>query len=122
MEFVTLESKTTEVFTVEFVIEEFAIKEFVASIKALVKKSQGIIPASTKRVKFGISTLKTIVKIKLMLIASINGVTIAHQIPSLEPAYFALSCKAAISRKAWRWEYKSFNLFLNIFHKKTSSR
>ena len=97
-----------------FNIEPLAEKEFVTSDRALEKNIQGIIPERTKSVKFGISTLNTLVKIKLILTAKIKGVIIAHQIPSLEPEYFIFNCFTVISQRRRRLDTSFFNLELNI--------
>ena len=85
-----------------FNIGPLIIKELVASMTALLKNSHGIKPANANNVKFSIFILKTMVNIKLIHSARINGVTTAHQMPSLEPAYFALNCKMIKSLKTWR--------------------
>ena len=73
--------------------------ENVASDKALEKNIQGKIPARAKRGKFFISILKTAVKTKVIADIIKSGLMIAQEIPRIEPAYFALSCFAAISHK-----------------------
>ena len=81
-----------------FNIETLEMNAFVTSFKELVKNIQGIIPARTNMVKCGIFTLDILVNIKLMLYAKINGVSKAHQIPSLDPEYFVLKYMVTISQ------------------------
>jgi hypothetical protein len=59
--------------------------ELVASTTAAEKNSQGNIPESTKKVKFSIFILKTLVKIMFMQTARIKGMIIAHHNPNIAP-------------------------------------
>ena len=78
---------------------ELRRRDDVDSDKDTEKKNHGRIPAKQNSGKFTIPIFITFVKTKVIAAIIRSGVAIAHQIPKIEPVYFAFNCEKAMSRK-----------------------
>jgi hypothetical protein len=74
-------------------------REDVDSDKETEKKNHGKIPAKQNSGKLAISIFITFVKTKVIAPVIRSGVRIAHQIPNIEPVYFAFSSFRAIFQR-----------------------
>ena len=78
---------------------ELRSREDVDSDKETEKKNHGKIPAKQNRGKFTIFIFITFVKTKVIVPVIRSGVRIAHQIPNIEPVYFAFNSFNAIFQR-----------------------